>query len=185
MITKKDLKEILNNERVVYQITTKRKLWAMITLHYDYRIWRWLRSSRKYDYYSQFYRKGLIGKIRALYYLRKRNRLASELGFDIGTENIGKGLLIYHPGTTVINGSAVIGENCILHGNNCIGNKGPAGSPCPIIGNNVEIGVGASVIGGVKIADNIKIGAGSVVVDSFDVEGLVIGGVPAKILKKK
>ena len=48
----------------------------------------------------------------------------------------------------------------------------------------MEIGVGAKIIGGVTIADNIKIGAGAVVVSSFYEEGVTIGGVPAKIIKK-
>lgn len=177
-----DLETILQYERKVYSISLKSSFWGFLTNHFNFKIWRWLYYSRKNDYYSQFYDKGLFGKIIAIYYLRKRNILAGKLGFDIDTRTIGKGLLIYHPGATVINGGAIIGENCILHGNNCIGNKGPAGSPCPVIGNNVEIGVGAKIIGGVTIADNIKIGAGAVVVSSFLEKGITIGGIPAKKL---
>ena len=170
----------LKYEREVYRITHKSIIWGRVTNNYTYRIWKWLCYSRKYDYYSQFYNKSFFYKIKTLYYLRNKNYYGEKLGLDIDTKNIGKGLLIYHPGATVINGNARIGENCILHGNNCIGNKGPAGSPCPVIGNNVEIGVGAKIIGGVTIADNIKIGAGAVVVHSFTEEGITIGGVPAK-----
>ena len=55
-----------------------------------------------------------------------------------------------------------IGEDCILHGQNCIGNKGDAdASAAPVIGKNVDIGVGASVIGDIFIADDVKIGAGA------------------------
>ena len=177
-----DIETILQYERKVYSISLKSSFWGFLTNHFNFKIWRWQYYSRKNDYYSQFYDKGIFGKITSIYYLRKRNTLAAKLGFDIDTRNIGKGLLIYHPGATVINGGAIIGENCILHGNNCIGNKGPAGSPCPIIGNNVEIGVGAKIIGGVTIADNIKIGAGAVVVSSFLEKGITIGGIPAKKL---
>ena len=176
-------KEIINTilvEKNIYRITLKRRIWGWITLDSQYRIWRWLYNSRKADYYSQFYNKSFLYKVKTLYYLRKKNHYGEKLGLDIDTKNIGNGLLIYHPGATVINGNARIGENCTLHGNNCIGNKGPAGSPCPTIGNNVEIGVGAKVIGDVTIADNITIGAGAVVIHSFTEEGITIGGVPAK-----
>lgn len=116
-----------------------------------------------------------------MYYLRKKNVLSLKLGFDIDTTNIGKGLLIYHAGATEINGGAMIGENCILHGNNCIGNKGPAGSSCPIIGDRVEFGVGAKKWG-VKLPDDCIVGA-SVVVTLFLIQkGLVIVDVPLKIL---
>lgn len=183
MIQYSDIKQMLIYERTIYGISFKSIVWGRITKHSKYRIWKWLYYSRKCDYYSQFYDKGILWRGMSLYFLRKRNSLAEKLGFDIDTKNIGKGLLIYHIGTTVINGNAIIGDNCILHGNNCIGNKGPKGSQCPTIGNNVEIGVGACIIGGVTIADNIKIGAGAVVVDSFKNEGVVIGGIPAKVLK--
>ena len=151
-----DIKSILDYEKVIYNINLKSIMWGRLTKQGKYRIWKWLKYSRKYDFYSQYYDKGIFGKLASIYYLRKKNTLATKLGFDIDTPNIGKGLLIYHIGATVINGGAIIGENCILHGNNCIGNKGPAGSSCPVIGNNVEIGVGAKIIGGVTIADNIK-----------------------------
>ena len=179
-INKRVIKDIINYEKLVYGINSKSIIWGCITNHCTYRIWKWLYYSRKYDFYSQFYDKGVLWKIVLIYYLRKKNKIAEKIGFDIDTKNIGQGLLIYHIGATVINSSSIIGENCILHGNNCIGNKGPAGSPCPVIGNNVEIGVGAKIIGGVTIADNIKIGAGAVVVHSFTEEGITIGGVPAK-----
>ena len=179
---KNETKSLIGYEKSIYFNNYKSYLYNNLANSPSYQIWRWLYNSRKNDYYSQFYDKGIFGKIIAIYYLRKRNILAGKLGFDIDTRNIGKGLLIYHPGATVINGGAIIGENCILHGNNCIGNKGPAGSPCPVIGNNVEIGVGAKIIGGVTIADNIKIGAGAVVVSSFLEKGITIGGIPAKKL---
>ncbi len=184
VMTRKELNDVITFEKALYGFSTrKQRIWGMFSCHPSYRNWRWLYASRMYDYYNQFYNKGFVARMITLYYLRKRNKSANQLGFDIGTCNIGKGLLIYHPGATIINGSAIIGENCILHGNNCIGNKGPKGSPCPFIGDNVEIGVGAKVIGDVKIADNITIGAGAVVIHSFTEEGITIGGVPAKKIK--
>ncbi|MFD0798206.1 acyltransferase [Maribacter chungangensis] len=52
-----------------------------------------------------------------------------------------------------------------------------------VIGNGVWIGAGAIILGGVNIGDKAIISAGATVVE--DVEGLtIVGGVPAKILKK-
>lgn len=67
-----------------------------------------------------------------------------------------KGLHPHHTFGTVINGDAVIGENCMLHGKNCIGNDGYS-KICPRLGNNIRLGVGASVIGNLKLADDIRL----------------------------
>ena len=110
---------------------------------------------------------------------RRRNRLAVKLGFTISPNCFGKGLLIWHYGNIVVNGDAKIGENCILHGDNCIGNNG-SDTKAPVIGKNVDIGVGAKIIGDIFIADNCRIGAGAVVVKSCYHKGATLVGVPAK-----
>ena len=50
------------------------------------------------------------------------------------------------------------------------------------IGNNCWIGANSTILDGVKIGDNTVIAAGSVVTKSFP-KGVVIGGLPAKIIK--
>ena len=81
-----------------------------------------------------------------------------------------------------MNRGARVGKNCVLHGDNCIGNNGND-NVCPIIGDNVDIGVGAKIIGNVHIANNVKIGAGAVVIKSCEELGAVLVGVPAYIKK--
>ena len=76
-----------------------------------------------------------------------------------------------------------MGRNLTLHGCNCIGNDGIHPEIAPRIGNNVHLGFGASVIGNVTLADDIWVAAGAVVVSSFYEPGIVIGGIPAKIIK--
>ena len=51
------------------------------------------------------------------------------------------------------------------------------------IGNNVFIGVNSIVLPGVTLGDNIIVASGSVVTKSFE-SNVVIGGVPAKVIKK-
>ena len=52
-----------------------------------------------------------------------------------------------------------------------------------VIGRNCWIGSKVAILDGVTIGNNCVVAAGSVVTKSFD-NGLVIGGVPAKVIKK-
>lgn len=180
------LKEVIRFEKLVYSNYMYDTKWryfiSKIKREPARMIYSFLVISRKSDFY--LFKKnngGILASLSYLYFVSKKNRLGEKLGFEIGTENIGRGLLIYHY-NVVINGHSKIGENCHLHGNNCIGNDGKT-NDCPIIGDNVSLGVGAKVIGKVTIADNIKIAAGAVVVHSFLEEGITIGGIPAKKLR--
>lgn len=149
-------------------------------------IWRWQKTARIKDYYDEMRSKSKNPWYKFMYLLNvcKCNRYAEPLGLDIGTKNIGKGLMIYH-GNSVVNSFSEIGENLHLHGVNVIGNIGPDDpSGCPVVGNNVMLGAGAKVLGRVVIADNIKVGAGAVVVHSFTEPGITIAGVPARKVSK-
>lgn len=52
------------------------------------------------------------------------------------------------------------------------------------IGKNVWIGANAVILPGVEIGDNCIIAAGSIVTKSFKENNLVIGGNPARVIKK-
>lgn len=95
------------------------------------------------------------------------------------------GLLIYHSSGIIINSQAKIGKNCIMHGDNCIGNDGKDDNAVPIIGDNVDIGVGAKIIGQVKIGNNITVGANAVVLKGNYEDNSVLVGIPAKNIKKR
>lgn len=186
-ISKSQLKDCIEYEKKIYSQ-------YMFKSKFRYFISRWKREpvrmilnflilSRKTDYYlaKRTSQGGLFSNILYTYYIRRKNILGEKLGLEIQTTNTGKGLLIFHY-NNVINGESIIGTNCHLHGNNCIGNDGKS-SLCPIIGDNVSIGVGAKIIGNIQIANNIKVAAGAVVVHSFFEEGITIGGIPAKKIK--
>jgi serine O-acetyltransferase len=53
-----------------------------------------------------------------------------------------------------------------------------------VIGDDVIIGSGAKVLGGITIGHNVTIGANSVVTHSVP-DNVVVGGIPARILKEK
>lgn len=52
------------------------------------------------------------------------------------------------------------------------------------IGNNVWIGYGAQIMAGVHIGDNSVVGAGAVVTKNVEADS-VVGGVPAKLIRKR
>ncbi len=98
----------------------------------------------------------------------------------IETPEIGGGLYIQHGFATMI-AARSIGENCWINQQITIGynNRG-----CPTIGNNVMITCGAKVLGDITVGNGAVIGANAVVVK--DVEpGAVMGGIPAKVIRKR
>ena len=52
------------------------------------------------------------------------------------------------------------------------------------MGDDVEVCCGAKVIGGVTIGNNVTIGAQTLVVKDVE-DNVVVGGVPARVLKTK
>lgn len=182
--SRKELKEILAIEEKNYPNSK----FDYITKNQRAYNWKFLKLLRYCEYYR--YRlehsKNPIWKILYTIKRKKKNKLGVFIGVEIPEKSFGIGLVIHHNGSIVVNGSSIIGKNCQLHGDNCIGNSGKLNelTLCPRIGDNVEIGVGAKVIGNVTIANNIKIGANAVVTKSFTEEGITICGIPAKKLEK-
>ena len=181
--TKQELKETIEYEKYIYLgKSSKARIKERFTKYRLWSIFQYLKALRRAEYYFNNKNKNVYFEIMYLFAERKKNKIGNKLGIEICNNSVNKGLFICHSGSIVINGEARIGKDCILHGDNCIGNDG-SNSEAPIIGDNVDIGVGAKIIGNVKIADNIVIGAGAVVVESCDVPGSVMVGVPAKRIK--
>jgi acetyltransferase-like isoleucine patch superfamily enzyme len=99
---------------------------------------------------------------------------------------INSGCRFQDQGGIVIGDGVLIGHNVVLATLNHDIDPRKRGTmhPAPIvIGNNVWIGANATVVPGVTIADGAVIAAGAVV--SKDVPAnVIVGGVPAKIIKK-
>ena len=86
-----------------------------------------------------------------------------------------------HHGSIIVNPNVRVGEYCILHGNNCLGNNGKS-QPAPHCGNRLDVGMGANLIGGIQIGNNVTVGANALVNKSFN-DNCVLVGVPAKNCK--
>ncbi len=98
----------------------------------------------------------------------------------IRCKDIGGGLLIQHGFSTIIQAEK-IGRNAKIFQQVTIGYNE---DKHPILGDNVEVCCGAKVIGGVHVGDNVTIGAQALVVKDVE-SNVVVGGVPAKVIKRK
>lgn len=183
--TKKELKSYLEKEKIIYLRGDKKNILNSIFSNDQIiEIWKFIKLLRKAEYYKNK-RKTIINKIFFFYYRRKKQIQGIKIGIEINENCFKEGLNIYHSGNIVINRNASVGSNCILHGSNCIGNKGFDSNRAPVLGDNVELGFGAQIIGDVYIADGVRIGAGAVVTKSFYEKDIIIVGNPARKLEKK
>ena len=172
---KPELKMILEDEKKTYLpfVKNARMKWVTRFTHEEaYDIYRFMISYRK----AEFYR----GRNKALYlwHLRKAGLRGKSLGFVIPVGTLGPKVHFYHRGI-IMNPKTVIGEGCMFHGDNCVGNNGKT-DDCPVLGSRVDVGIGAKIIGDVRIADDIRIGANAVVTKSFEEPGITIAGIPAR-----
>ena len=92
----------------------------------------------------------------------------------------------------VINIGAVIGEGTMIDMGAVLGGRAMVGKRCHIgagavlagVVDNVLIGANAVVIEGVRIGEGSVVAAGSVVIEDV-APGMVVAGVPARVVKKK
>lgn len=185
------LQDLLKEEKKLYLGDEIREKQMKKSHHKRYIIWRYLYYFRLCQYWKIVRQEGKgrwierhLAKLRYRYYDKKRNQYSEKAGVEIGIESqIGHNCDIWHSGI-VING--VIGDNCVFHGNNIIGNKGKGSEQeYPVLGDRVDVGAAAVIIGQVTIADECVIGAGAVVTKSFKENGAVIAGVPGKIINNR
>ena len=180
---KKILREIILEEKEMY--VPGNYYFSKYTHQKRYMIWKYL----SYYRWAQYWRKEsvnnsaglihrMIGKVAYRYYLRKKNIFGENTGIEMANHcKIGRRIDIWH-GNVIIN--ANLGDDCIIHGNNVLGNKGGLnGNDIPTLGKHVDVGVGAVIIGNICIADDCLIGANAVVLSSCDIPGSTLVGVPA------
>ena len=181
-MNKRKLKQIIKQDKETYKCKNKiSDLYNILTSNQIKYFQKIVITSRKFRYYRD--QGGIINKFLRVWYQRKFNLLARKSHINIQA-HFGKNLRVWHE-NIIVNQYAQIGDNVELHGNNCVGNNGKDFEKCPKIGNNVDIGYGETVIGDITIADNIIIGANSLVNKSFEEEGIIIAGVPARKIGTK
>lgn len=96
---------------------------------------------------------------------------------------IGSGLYVHNRGITF--GADICGDNATLIGPLTVGPKGTmlGSTDRPHIGNHVIIFAGARVLGNIRVGNHVTVGANAVVTKDVPSRS-VVGGVPAKIIRK-
>lgn len=125
---------------------------------------------RKASFYSK---KSLLGICHRL----RLKALSEKSGIQIPTETkIGKGLLIAHFGTIIINPKVVMGENINIAPGVIIGkaNRGEK-QGTPVIGSNVWIGANSVIVGNITIGDDVMIAPNAYVNMDVPSHSIVIG----------
>ena len=183
-MTKNELREIISCEMSVYGITKKNISEKRFRHSKNYMIWQAVRRLRIYEYRCaerDGARSSLSSHWKALKVKtadRRLNKACEKVGVEFTPNMIGRNVRICHSNVVLF---GHIGDGCVFHGNNVVGNKRTGASDAiPRLGKNVDVGAGAIIIGDVEIADGCIIGAGAVVTKSFTTPGAVIAGVPAK-----
>lgn len=180
MITsKKDYKEYIKQEKKNYQITFTKIVASFFGASEVGIIWRYQKRLRRFEYHLN--RKH---KIRKLFWKIRTNKFGRKYGFSIGPNWFEIGLKIMHLGSILVNNNVRVGKNCSMHINTALVASGGI-EKAPQCGDDVVIGVGATLVGDIKLGNNIAIGAGAVVTKSFLEDGVVLAGVPAKIISHK
>lgn len=181
-MTLEEVKSIIEEERQLY---IPQQFKRMKRTHQKrYLIWKTLVSFRMWQYWQEQRDSRNLGRVQryyaklsALYYFRQRNLYTEKSGVEISNRSVlGRRLNIWHGGVVI---SGRLGDDCVIHGNNIIGNKGDKVGKTPTIGDRVDIGAGAVIIGGISVANDCVIGANAVVNKDFLETGSLIIGVPA------
>ncbi len=141
----------------------------------DY-IMQYLEVMRKLSYYTHKKRNKLTFILRLYYRVRFRH-LGLKLGFSIGYDTCGYGLVIPHYGSLGIGGGNRLGNYCVIHTLTSITDNGK------IIGDGLYLSKGAIITSPIVLGNNISIGANSVVNKSFEEDNIMIAGAPAKKIK--
>lgn len=133
-----------------------------------------------------------LPEYRSLFYFRTDSKWLSvfakgqnNLEFYTSSENIGRGLMIWHGFSTVIN-VLRMGEDCQVWQNVVIGKRQTHADvdDRPIIGNGVKIAAGAVVVGDITVGDYATIGAASVANKDVPAKAVVVGQPSRYIVKE-
>ena len=144
-------------------------------------IWYFQRLLRRLEFYLNCRKATLWWPVRMwVKYRFKCARL--RLGFNIPPNVVGPGLRLVHEGDILIHESARIGSHLRMNIGVVIG-IGTDETAVPVIGDYVVIEPGAKIFGGITLADWTHFGANAVVNKSVIEPGMIIAGVPARIVK--
>ena len=156
----------------------------------QHKIYNYVKTLRyaEYHYNNSFLSEsksmyGVWHTFMMMFYYWKLRKISYNTGFQIPPNTCGPGLQIWHYGYIIINSQTRIGRNLTIYPGVEIGHKIPGGG-CPVIGDDCFIGAGSKIFGDISIGNNVTIAANSVVTKDIP-DNVVVGGIPATIIKYK
>ena len=155
-----------------FKITLMQRLKSLIVPDI---IMKYLSHMRKTSYYMS--RNSYVSRLVGLYHMSRYTRLGLRLGFSIGYDVFGYGLVITHHGTIVVGASNRIGNYAVLHTSTCISDNNK------VVGNALYLSTGAKMTSTLILGDNVSVAANSVVNKSYKDGSCLIAGTPA-VFKK-
>lgn len=168
--TKKELRLSIMIDNMMNRGSFKRNFFLRLIeiVRPDY-IMSFLRCMRKLSYYK--YKHNPIW----IYYHIKYHRLGLKLGFSIGMDVFGYGLVLPHYGTIVVGPKNRIGNYAVLHVSSLITSSERT------IGDNLFVSAGAKITSAATLGNNITIAANSVLTKSVSDNNLLLVGMPAVV----
>lgn len=172
--TKQDLKFYIAADRIMNGRTAKRDIAEIIVGGGV--IINYLRAMRHCAYYQNTVHSKLSPRmILRHHWSRRFSKLGLKLGFSIGANSLGYGVVIPHYGTIVVNGEALVGNFAVLHTCTCIAGK-------KTIGDYFYLSAGSQVTGDITLGDGVSVSAHSLVNKSSESNVLLVGA-PAQVKK--
>lgn len=184
--TREDLKFYLQEDSKANKMAgcSRMKYWIRLFVGSESaHAWRYIKCLRYCEYHQN--NKGTFHKIQHAYYKVKLHRLGFKYNFRIPENVCGYGVSLIHfagGGGCIVNAKKV-GNYCKLQTGVVIGNTHHSEDEKPILGDYVTFGPGAKVFGRITIGNHVFIGANAVVTKNMP-DGVLIGGIPAKIIKQ-
>lgn len=145
--------------------------------------YRYIKTLRHCEYHLN--NSSLIHKVLYNYYKLKLARLGGKYLIKISPNTVGYGLRIIHlsGGGGVRIGALKVGNYCGFNSGVLIGTT--TDETCrPIIGDHVAFAPGAKAFGKITIGNNVFVAPNAVVTKDVP-DNVIVGGIPAKILKNK
>ena len=181
--TRRDLRFWLNEDGKRNGITNR--FWYIIRLLLNCEnacVFQYIECLRYCEYHYNNKEK-LYNRIMFYIYKIKKNRLQVQYNISININTCGYGLRIIHIGGGTRIGPLKAGNYCAFNVGTLIGTNGSEDSR-PILGDHVAFGPAAKAFGQITIGDNVFVAANSVVTKDIP-DNVIVGGIPAKVIKFK
>lgn len=181
--TKKDLHFWLQEDaKRNYQSSYLRYLLGLFLGKEQAYAFRYLKCLRNCEYH--YNNDSIYHKVLCAFYKIKLSRLGSHYHIEIPINTVGYGVRLHHisGGGGILLNISKAGNYCGFNSGVLLGQKGI--DEKPVLGDHVIFTPGSKAIGAVTIGNNVVVAPNAVVVKDVP-DDCIVGGVPAKIIKRQ